>query len=209
MRKLSLLDRPNGRFLAFGLMYAAEGIPYGFSSVALVAFMRQQGLSIEQIGIFVAAIFLPWSFKWAWAPILDIFRLNRFGGRKAWIQGCTTMLIVTFVFLALTDFSDDFGLLLVMVVANNFFCATLDIAIDSLAVGVLPEKEHGRGNGYMFGGQSLGIALGGGGAIFIFGLGGLNLCRRWRCGGLIQRVNGRLVALVAQGVDDPGGLQQR
>ena len=51
-------------------MYLSEGIPYGFTSIAMVAFMRQQGVPLSMIGTFVAALFLPWGFKWAWARSL-------------------------------------------------------------------------------------------------------------------------------------------
>jgi len=42
--------------------------------------MRQQGLSLALIGTFVAALFLPWAFKWAWAPVIDLIKLHRFAG---------------------------------------------------------------------------------------------------------------------------------
>jgi hypothetical protein len=46
MRPGNLLDTRNGRFLTFGLLYISEGIPYGFTSIAMVAFMRQQDVAI-------------------------------------------------------------------------------------------------------------------------------------------------------------------
>ncbi|MDH3429936.1 MAG: MFS transporter [Gammaproteobacteria bacterium] len=171
----NLLSTTKGRFLTFGLLYISEGIPYGFTSTAMVAFMRTEGLSLSQIGTFVAALFLPWAFKWAWAPVIDLVKLGRFGGRKAWILFCTTMMMVTLLITATVDFVANFQLLLIMIVLNNFFCATQDVAIDSLAVSTLKEDERGRGNGFMFGGQYLGIALGGGGAVFIFGFWGFNV----------------------------------
>jgi len=140
----------------------------------MVAFMRMEGLSLSQIGAFVGAIFIPWSFKWLWAPIVDVVKLRRIGGRKAWIAGCNAMMIITLLVVAAIDFSDNFGLLLWMVVLNNLFCATQDVAIDSLAVSTLREDERATGNGLMFGGQYFGIALGGGGAIFVSGIWGLH-----------------------------------
>lgn len=140
----------------------------------MVAFMRTEGVSLELIGTFVAALFLPWAFKWAWAPLIDLIKLHRWGGRKAWIVFCTTMMIVTLLMTAVVDFKANFQLLLIMIVLNNIFCATQDVAIDSLAVSTLEEEERGRGNGFMFGGQYLGIGLGGGGAIFVFGIWGFN-----------------------------------
>jgi len=173
MRSSNLLDSRRGRLSAFGILYISEGIPYGFTTTAMVAFMRIEGLSLEQIGGFVAALFIPWSFKWLWAPVIDIVKLRRFGGRKAWICICTGMMIITLIFTAVVDFVEDFYFLLWMVVLNNFFCATQDVAIDSLAVSTLKEDERASGNGFMFGGQYVGIALGGGGSIFISGLWGL------------------------------------
>ncbi|MCJ7590185.1 MAG: MFS transporter [Woeseiaceae bacterium] len=172
MSSRSLFASRNGRLSAFGILYISEGVPYGFSSTAMVAFMRMEGVTLEQIGLFVAALFLPWSFKWAWAPLIDIVKLRRYGGRKAWIVTCTMMMIITLIVTAIIDFSAQFNLLLWMIVLNNFFCATQDVAIDSLAVSVLRKDERASGNGFMFGGQYLGIALGGGGAIFISSLWG-------------------------------------
>ena len=58
--------------------------------------------------------------------------------------------------------------------AGSFFCATQDVAIDSLAVSTLRPDERATGNGFMFGGQYLGIGLGGGGALFVSGFWGFN-----------------------------------
>ncbi len=174
MKHKNLLDTRNGRFLTFGVLYISEGIPYGFTSVAMVAFMRQHGASLETIGAFVAALFMPWAFKWAWAPLVDLIRLDRWGGRRAWIIGCTTMMLVTLVITANIDAQADMRWLLVMVTLHNFFCATQDVAIDSLAVSTLEVDERARGNGFMFAGQYFGIMLGGGGAVFVSGLFGFN-----------------------------------
>jgi len=172
--RTNMLHSRKGRLSAFGILYISEGIPYGFTTTAMVAFMRIEGLSIEQIGGFVAALFIPWSFKWLLAPIIDIVKLRRFGGRKAWISACTIMMIVTLVVTATVDFVENFRLLLWMIVLNNLFCATQDVAIDSLAVSTLKKDERASGNGFMFGGQYFGIALGGGGAIFVSSLWGIN-----------------------------------
>lgn len=56
VRSKNILSNRRGRLAAFGILYISEGIPYGFSSTAMVAFMRIEGLSLQQIGAFVAAI---------------------------------------------------------------------------------------------------------------------------------------------------------
>ena len=174
MRSVNILHSRRGRLSAFCILYISEGIPYGFSSTAMVAFMRMEGLTLAQIGAFVGAIFIPWSLKFLWAPMVDIIKLKSIGGRKAWIAGCNAMMIGTLLVVASIDFADNFTLLLWMIIFNNLFCATQDVAIDSLAVSTLRKDERATGNGLMFGGQYFGIALGGGGSIFISGLWGLN-----------------------------------
>ena len=101
---------------------------------------------------------------------MDIFRFNKFGGRKVWIVFCTTMMVLTLTLILLLDATDNFRLLLVMVVLNNIFAATQDVAIDSLAVSTLSADERARANGFMFAGQYTGIAMGGAGSIALFGL---------------------------------------
>ena len=197
-RKRNLLATRNGRFLTFGLMYISEGIPYGFSSVAMVALMRQQGLALDMIGLFMSALFLPWGFKWAWAPLIDLVKLDRLGGRRAWIIFCTSMMIITLGFLALIDFQTHFKWLLPLIVLNNIFCATQDVAIDSLAVSTLRPNERARGNGFMFSGMYLGITLGGGVAVFVYGLLGFDAALFYICGLMILNL-----VFVVRYVHDP------
>ena len=163
-------------------MYISEGIPYGFTSAAIVAYLRSEGLGLDDIGLFVAALFLPWTFKWAWAPLVDLFRFNSLGGRKAWIVACTTMMVITLGLIQFLDLHNNFKLLLGLVVFSNIFAATQDVAIDSLAVSTLKENERARGNGFMFGGQYAGIAIGGAGSIALFGLIGFNATLAVMCG---------------------------
>ena len=174
MAVINVLDRKAGRLATFGLLYISEGIPLGFAVVAMSAYMRRQGLDVAQIGVFVASFYLPWAFKWAWAPIVDLVTLKRFGGRKAWIVLCQALMIASLYVIAQIDHESYFDLLVTLVIVHNVFAATNDIAIDSLAVNALREDERGQGNGFMFGGAYLGQGLGGGGAMFVsehFGFG--------------------------------------
>ena len=108
MESRNLLDSRNGRFTAFGLMYISEGIPFGFTSIAVVAYLRSQGVGLDDIGVLTGALFLPWAFKWAWAPLVDLFRFNSFGGRKAWIIFCTSMMAATLLLILALDVANDF-----------------------------------------------------------------------------------------------------
>ncbi|WP_405236174.1 MFS transporter [Lentisalinibacter orientalis] len=175
MSKKNMLDTRRGRLTTFGILYICEGIPLGFAAVAIATYMRRAGVDVAQVGAFVASFYLPWAFKWAWAPVVDLVTLNRFGGRKAWIVLCQVLMIVTLYFVAQLDYTQHFDLLITMVIVHNVFAATCDVAIDSLAVSSLREDERAQGNGFMFAGAYIGQGLGGGGAMFVAGLYGFDV----------------------------------
>lgn len=175
MSKPNMLDTKKGRLTTFGILYICEGLPLGFATVAMAAYMRRQGMDVAQVGAFVGSFYLPWAFKWAWAPLVDLVKLRRFGGRKAWILMCQALMIITLYGIAQIDYTNYFDLLITMVIVHNVFAATCDVAIDSLAVNALRPEERGEGNGFMFAGAYLGQGLGGGGALFVSGLYGFDV----------------------------------
>jgi len=177
----NVLSTRLGRLFTFGTLYISEGIPLGFTATAMAAYMRREGLDVAQIGAFVAMLYLPWGFKWAWAPLLDMFKLEKFGGRKAWISGCLLMMILSLVVVALIDYTAHFELVLALIFIHNIFAATQDVAIDALAVSTLHEDERGTGNGFMFGGAYVGQGLGGGGALFVAGYFGFDAALAYAC----------------------------
>ncbi len=156
-----------GRLVAFSLLYLSEGIPFGFSAIALVTFLRREGVGLAEIGFFTAWLYGPWSFKWAWAPLVDLIRIERFGARRFWIAAAQIMMIFTLGLVLVVDPGADLILLTLLIAIHNVFAATQDVAIDALAVSVLPESERGTANGFMFGASYLGQAIGGSGALYI------------------------------------------
>ncbi|MEO7057472.1 MAG: MFS transporter [Caldimonas sp.] len=162
-----LLATRKGRLTAFFLLYVTEGIPLGFTATAIAAQMRRQGLGPEAIGAFVASLYLPWAFKWAFGPFVDTFSSERFGRRRVWIFAMQLGMIGTLMAAMKVDFVHQIGLFTGIIFLHNIFGATQDVAIDALAVGVLPEDERGSANGFMFAGASIGQAIGGAGVLFL------------------------------------------
>ena len=64
--------------------------------------------------------------------------------RRPWITCCTVMRIITLLFTALVDLQENSQRLRAMIVLDNLFCATQDVAIDSLAVSTLRVDERSR-----------------------------------------------------------------
>ncbi len=162
-----LLSSRRGRLTAFFLLYVTEGIPLGFTAIAIAAQMRRQGLGPAAIGAFVGSLYLPWAFKWAVGPFVDTISSERFGRRRTWIFA-TQILMVATLFVAMgIDFVHQIALFTAVIFVHNACAATMDVAIDALAVNVLPEDERGSANGFMFAGASIGQTIGGSGVLFL------------------------------------------
>jgi len=162
-----LLATRNGRLGAFFMLYVTEGIPLGFTAVAIATQMRRQGLGPEAIGAFVASLYLPWAFKWMAGPFVDTFSSDRFGRRRLWILLTQVGMMGTLLVAMPLNIATQLGLLTAIILLHNIFAATQDVAIDALAVSVLPEHERGVANGFMFAGASVGQAIGGAGVLFL------------------------------------------
>ncbi len=167
MRLPDLLSTRTGRLTAFSLLYVTEGIPLGFTAVAIATQMRRQDLGPAEIGAFVGSLYLPWAFKWVMGPFVDTLSSDRFGRRRLWILLMQLGMVGTLVLAMPVNFVSQLGLFTAIIFLHNAFAATMDVAIDALAVGVLPEPERGTANGFMFAGASVGQAIGGAGVLFL------------------------------------------
>lgn len=150
------------RYILFGALYFAQGLPWGFISVGYVVFLSDQGLSSEAIGWAVGMGYIPWSFKIVFGPLVDKYPSLRFGRRRHFIILSELMMGLSLLALVLLDPRKDLTLLAVVLFINNTFAALQDVAVDALAVDVLPESERGKANSIMWAGKSAGVAVGGG-----------------------------------------------
>ena len=167
MRLPDLLASRRGRLAAFFLLYLTEGLPSGFTGTAVATQMRRQGLEPAVIGSFVGLLYIPWAVKWAFGPFVDVLSSDRWGRRRLWILLTQTMMAVTILAAMLVSFKSQLWLFTAIILAHNVFSATQDVAIDALAVDVLSADERGLANGLMFGGNFIGIALGGSGVLML------------------------------------------
>ncbi|WP_048441690.1 MFS transporter [Caenimonas sp. SL110] len=169
MQLPNLLATRRGRLVAFFSLYMTEGIPLGFAATAVATQLRRQGVGPAEIGAFVASFYLPWAFKWAFGPLVDVFRSERFGHRRGWILFTQIVMVLTLLALIPVDLPTGLGIFTVILLVHNTFGAIQDVAIDSLAVNTLSEDERGLANGLMFAGASVGQAIGGSGVLYLMG----------------------------------------
>lgn len=169
MRRPDLLATKYGRLTTFFFLYLTEGIPLGFVATAVATQLRRQGVGPAEIGAFVGTFYLPWSFKFVVGPIVDVFSSDRFGRRRTWIIITQSMMVLTLLSTVGVSLPAQLKLFTILLLIHNAFAATQDVAIDALAVGVLPEHERGLANGVMFAAAYLGQAVGGSAVLHMMG----------------------------------------
>ena len=151
-------------------LYVAQGIPSGFISYTLIAYLAQQGFTAAEIGNMLFWVYLPWVFKFLWGPFVDNYHYLPMGRRRPWILGAQTGMVLTVVIIALVPgIESKIALLTGLLFFHNCFASLQDVAVDGLAVDVLSPEEFGKINGFMFGAKRFGTMVGGAGIGYFIG----------------------------------------
>lgn len=143
-------------------LYLAQGLPYGFFTLALPVLLRDAGLSLTAISA-LGLLALPWAFKFLWAPLLD-----QRGTRRGWLLALQGSSILGALLLTQLDLDSSYALLFAAAFAFNLVAASQDVVTDGLAVRLLDARERGLANGLQVGAYRLGMILGGGLLLWIF-----------------------------------------
>ena len=149
-------------FTLLGALYIAQGLPFGFFTLALPSILRASGLSLTAISA-LGFLSLPWAVKFLWAPYVD-----HIGSRRTWLL--TLQLSAAASALFLSQVPIESGLFPVIVAAFVFsvIAATQDIATDGFAIRALDARERGVANALQVGAYRIGMILGGGLLLIIF-----------------------------------------
>ncbi len=137
-------------------LYAAQGLPFGFFTLALPVLLREAGWSLTAIG-FIQFLGLPWALKFLWAPWFD-----HHGTRRGWLLLFQTAACVAALLLSQITLTPGSVWLFVVVFTFNMIAATQDVVTDGLAVRMLNARERGLANAIQVGAYRLGMVLGGG-----------------------------------------------
>jgi PAT family beta-lactamase induction signal transducer AmpG len=148
------------RLAILSLFYLVQGLPFGFQKTALPVYLTAAGLSLTSVG-FAKAVSVPWLLKPLWAPLVDRYASDRFGRRRSWIVPLQAALASTCLGLAFVP-REALLLFLGMLALTNLFAATMDIAVDGLAVDMLEPEELGWGNIAQVVAYKIGMQIGGG-----------------------------------------------
>ncbi len=148
------------RLTAFTTLYAAQGIPIGLLSIAIPAWLADRGMALAEIAAYTAVVSLPWGFKLIAGPFMDRFTFLPMGRRRPWVlaaQGGLTLALLPLLWAP--DPMTNLYTLTLMGFVINCFSAVQDVAVDGMAIDILPADERGRANALMAFGQAGGFSL--------------------------------------------------
>lgn len=155
----ALSENSKLRYFNFIALYLAQGIPEGMTLFGIPAWLAMNGKSPGEIGAFVAAVGLPWSFKFIVAPLMDRFTYLPMGRRRPWVLIGQLGLIISFAAMAIVpDPLNNLKLLMIAGFAVGFFGAFQDVATDGMAIDIVPVNQQARANGYMWGSKIIGTS---------------------------------------------------
>ena len=161
-----LTENKTRRVITLCILYFAQGLPWGFASVAFAAYLVENGTEVKDIAILFATVALPWTFKWIWGPVVDAVFIERFGPRRQWVLFAQTGMAVSLgglliIDATIGDLNNEISLVTRVLFIHNIFASLQDVATDALAVEILQPDEVAKVNGFMFAAKRLGIIIGG------------------------------------------------
>ncbi len=151
------------RLICLTAFYFSQGIPLGLLTLAMPAWLIEQGVAAGEVASYVALCTLPWAFKLVAGPFMDRFTWPSLGTRRPWVMLTQALLVLSLVAsVFVVGNSPELALLGVMGFLINSAAATQDVAVDGLAIAVLPQSERAQANAFMAFGQVVGVGLFGG-----------------------------------------------
>lgn len=160
--------RTPGKLALLSTLYFSQGLPYGFFTQALPAFLREREISLAVIGA-TSLLTIPWAMKFLWAPLVDRFGSERLGRRRTWILPLQALAVLNLVALTYIDPGAHLYAMCAAVLITNLLAATQDIATDGFAVDLLEPEERGLANGIQVAGYRVGMIVGGGVMLILMG----------------------------------------
>jgi PAT family beta-lactamase induction signal transducer AmpG len=161
------LERPVLSMLFLGF---SAGLPFYLVFSTLSAWLRTAHIERATIGM-LAWVGLMYSFKWAWAPVVDRVGLpvldRLLGRRRSWMLVAQAGVALCLANVAFSDPADSIARIALFSLGVAFFAATQDIAVDAWRIESAPPDKQGAMAGAYQVGYRIGLITASAGALSI------------------------------------------
>ncbi len=138
----------------------SSGLPLLLTGSTLRMWMTDEGINLDQIAAF-ASVGLAYTFKFAWAPLLDRFQLPFLGRRRGWIFVFQLALIAALFVMSAIDPTADPWRFAVIAVIVAVCSASQDIVIDAYTTDLLEPHERAAGSSVSVTGYRIAMLIAG------------------------------------------------
>jgi len=159
MREWAAIFRSRRMLIVFVLGFSS-GLPNMLIGQTLQQWLYDKDFPIEMLTM-LAALKVPFAFKWAWAPLLDRFTPPFLGRRRGWMIVFQLGLFIGFAALSRIDPVHQFPQMLAIGLWISIMSASQDIVVDAYNVEVLTPPERAAGSASYILGYRLAMLISG------------------------------------------------
>ncbi len=144
MREWAAIFRSRRMAIVY-LLGFSSGLPNMLIGQTLQQWAYDEHLDIKKLATF-ATLKFPFAIKWAWAPLLDRYRLPFLGRRRGWMLVFQIGLLLGLGAMATLDPGAGLASLMAVALFVSVMSASQDIVIDAYNVEVLAPPERAAGS---------------------------------------------------------------
>jgi PAT family beta-lactamase induction signal transducer AmpG len=123
----------------------ASGLPLYLTSQTLQAWLTSAGVSHGRIAA-LSVVGLAYTFKFAWAPLLDRYHLPFLGRRRGWMLAFQIALMAAIGAMGMVDPVGDPELLVTLAVIVAALSASQDVVLDAYNADLLAPAQRAAGS---------------------------------------------------------------
>ena len=132
------------RMAVIFLLGFSSGLPLMLTGQILQGWLTASQVPLDRIAA-MSAVGLAYTFKFAWAPLLDRFELPWLGRRRGWVLACQVALFCAIAAMSALDPRDHLGALVAVAIGIAVVSASQDVVLDAYLVDVLGPAERAAG----------------------------------------------------------------
>ena len=153
------------RMLLFGF---SSGLPILLVFSTLSVWLVKAGVSRSTVTMFSWAA-LAYSFKFIWSPLVDNLKLpfKNFGHRKSWLILSQILIVLSLIFISLTDPSKFLVMTAIGSLLIAVSSATQDIVIDAYRIESGTQKVQGALSSMYITGYRIAMLVAGAGSLYL------------------------------------------
>ena len=157
------MTRPSAHPSIYAGLYLPFGAVSGYLTVAIAYQLAQAGVSAESIGALIALYFMPQTWKFLWAPIVDITLSSKWW----YVIGAVLSALGALGMAVCSAPPVNLVALTGAAVMASLATTLLGMAVEALIAHSTPPEQQGRAGGWLQGGNFAGGGLGGGAALWL------------------------------------------